>query len=71
MTAYYTQVSELAASEQLPSNVALCQPPGMELGYAEALSRAQEAFSRLFSDKSFLPEHSNPPEDPEDIDLGA
>ncbi len=71
MSAYYTQAAEAVASEKLPTNMVLCQPPGMELGCAEALQRAQEAFKRLFSDKSFLPERSRSEGDPEDIDLGA
>ena len=71
LTAYYTQAADVAASEQLPSNVAICQPPGIELGYAEALQRAEKAFMRIFSDKKFLPEQNEPQEDPEDIDLGA
>lgn len=71
LTAYYTQLSEVATSEGLPSNLAVCQPPGIELGYGEALQRAELAFTRLFPDKCFLPEQSVTHEDPEDVDLGA
>lgn len=71
MAMYYTQELEVSESSMLPRNVALCQPPGLEVGYRLVIERAQKSFKKLFVDRDFLPETQSPQEDPDDIDLGA
>ena len=65
-SAYYDQASHAFASNSLPSNVALCQPPDLEVGYGDAVQGAREMFARLFPGQEFLPAAAENAEQEED-----
>lgn len=71
LTMRYTQSCCETASKDMPGNISLCQPPDAEIGYAEAIKRAEAGFSKLFSEHPFFPAFQTPEEDSEDIDLGS
>lgn len=68
LAVYYHQASQGFTSDGLPPNVALCQPPDLEVGYGGAVDGAREMFARLFPGHEFLPAAARA-EDDDDDDL--
>lgn len=66
LSVYYSQASPVDANIASLANLALCQPPDLEVGYGAAIEGARDSFARLFPGKEFLPAAAGAEQDDDD-----